>query len=111
MKQPYINKLSFDSNPFKTSLTPTGHIQMNHIVSTPNVEGPSFKNILSEGLSGVSQAISAPDALMKDAMTTGNVDVHDVMIANAKAELAVNVTAQVVTKVVQAYDRILQIQI
>lgn len=111
MQKPYINKLSFDSNPFKTSLTPTGHVQMKHIVPEAPVQGPSFQNILSDGLSGVSQTLSAPDALMKDAMTTGNVDVHDVMIANAKAELAVNVTAQVVTKVVQAYDRILQIQI
>ena len=47
----------------------------------------------------------------RDAMTTGNVDVHDLMVANAKAELLVSVTTQVATKVVQAYDKILQIQL
>jgi len=48
---------------------------------------------------------------MHEAMTTGSVDVHDVMIANAKSELVVNIAAQMTTKVIQAYDRILQIQI
>jgi flagellar hook-basal body complex protein FliE len=71
----------------------------------------SFQNVLGNAISGVNETMAAPDVLMHQAMTTGGVDVHDVMVANAKAELAINVTTQIATKVIQAYDRLLQIQI
>lgn len=75
------------------------------------VEKPDFQNALIKTLDGINKTAQAPDAMMHEAMTTGGVDVHDVMVANAKAELVMSVTTQVATKVVQAYDRILQIQI
>ena len=40
-----------------------------------------------------------------------NVDIHDVMTAMSKAELAVNITTTVTGKVIQAYDKIMQLQI
>jgi flagellar hook-basal body complex protein FliE len=40
-----------------------------------------------------------------------NVDIHDVMIASAKAEININVMTSVVGKVIQAYDKIMQIQV
>ena len=40
-----------------------------------------------------------------------NVDIHDVMTAMAKSEVSVNVATQMVGKVIQAYDRIMQIQV
>ena len=56
--------------------------------------------------------LNAPDNLLKDAMTgNNNVDIHDVMTAMAKSEISVNVATQVVGKVIQAYDRVMQIQI
>jgi flagellar hook-basal body complex protein FliE len=71
----------------------------------------SFQDAIMNTLNHVNEAAQAPDALMHDAMTTGGVDVHDVMVANAKSELLISVTTQVATKVIQAYDKILQIQI
>lgn len=85
--------------------------QVRKLQFEPDVQGPTFKDVMGGVVSNVNETLGAPDALMRQSMTGGTVDVHDVMIANAKAELAINVTAQVATKVVQAYDRILQIQI
>jgi flagellar hook-basal body complex protein FliE len=71
----------------------------------------SFQNVMANMANNVNEVVQKPDALLKEAMTTGAVDIHDVMIANAKAELAVSLTSQFATKVIQAYDRILQIQV
>lgn len=105
-----IPKLSIDggvNNPFKAGMT--GHIQK--LQPETDVQKVNFRDVMSNTLGTINDAVSAPDAMMRDAMTTGNVDVHDLMIANAKAELVVSVTTQIATKVVQAYDKILQIQI
>ena len=56
--------------------------------------------------------MNAPDNLLKDAMMGNeNVDIHDVMTAMAKAELSVTVATTAVGKVIQAYDKIMQLQI
>ena len=103
---PKLSSLTGLESPFKLQ-------GMNAMPSMPaaEVQGPTFKDALSGLVQSVNDTMTAPDAMMQNAMTTGGVDVHDVMIANSKAELVVNVTAQVATKVMQAYDRILQIQI
>ena len=124
MNNAFIPKLGMNagSNPFQSTLS--GHISASPIggmsgqllgpqglQSINSTQGTSFKDVLNNTLHHVDQTLQAPDALMKDAMTTGNVDVHDVMIANAKAELTLTIATQMTTKVIQAYDRILQIQI
>ena len=56
--------------------------------------------------------MNAPDNLLKDAMMgSENVDIHDVMVAMSKAEIAVNVATTATGKIIQAYDKIMQIQI
>ena len=104
----YIPRLSLEkpSALFQPNLT-------GHITQTANAtnDGGAFKNFITNSVEQINTTLQQPDSLMNRAMTVGDVDVHDVMIANAKAELAVNVTTQVVTKEVQAYDKILQIQI
>ena len=40
-----------------------------------------------------------------------NVDVHDVMTAMSKAELSITIATTVTGKVIQAYDKIMQLQI
>ena len=51
------------------------------------------------------------DLLAKAASGTGEVDVHDVMIAMSQAELTLTVATNAVSKVIQAYDKIVQIQV
>ncbi|MEB3287807.1 MAG: flagellar hook-basal body complex protein FliE [Vampirovibrionales bacterium] len=114
-------KATFGSNAFSARVS-TDPLQMSQMIqmglhhldpsaSVQSVQSGSFKDVLNNTLQNVNQTMAAPDALMHEAMTTGSVDVHDVMIANAKSELVVNIAAQMTTKVIQAYDRILQIQI
>jgi len=79
------------------------------------VEEPStadFKSVMSGLVEGMNTQMNAPDNLMKDVMMgSENVDIHDVMTAMAKAELAVNIATTATGKVIQAYDKIMQIQI
>lgn len=106
----YIPKLSLDGvkNPFQTGMT--GQITKTQ-PSLDSTEKSNFQNVLANTVQSLNDTVIKPDAMMHDALTTGTVDVHDLMIANAKAELLVSITTQVATKVVQAYDKILQIQI
>jgi flagellar hook-basal body complex protein FliE len=109
----YIPKLSINAtkNPFQVGMT--GHLTKMPpgLDSVDAAEKSSFQNVLSHTVKNLNDTVAAPDALMHDALTTGSVDVHDLMIANSKAELLVSITTQVATKVVQAYDKILQIQL
>ena len=79
------------------------------------IEEPSttdFQSVMSGLVESMNGSMNAPDNLLKDVMMgSENVDIHDVMTAIAKAELTVNIATTTVGKVVQAYDRIMQIQI
>ena len=79
------------------------------------VEEPAtgdFKSVMSGLVENLNNTMSAPDNLLKDAMMgSENVDIHDVMVAMSKAEIAVNVATTATGKVIQAYDKIMQIQI
>jgi flagellar hook-basal body complex protein FliE len=105
-----IPKLSLDgvNNPFQTSMS---NLMPKVSPELDATEKPDFKSALANLADKLNTAVTVPDGMMHDAMTTGSVDVHDLMVANAKAELLVSVTTQVATKVVQAYDKILQIQL
>ena len=71
-----------------------------------------FQSVMSGLVENMNTSMNAPDNLLKDVMMgSQNVDIHDVMTAMAKAELTVNIATTTVGKVVQAYDRIMQIQI
>ena len=79
------------------------------------VEGPDtadFASVMSGLVENLNTEMNAPDNLLKDAMMGNeNVDIHDVMTAMAKAELSVSVATTAVGKVIQAYDKIMQLQI
>ena len=72
----------------------------------------NFSNVMSGLVENLNTEMNAPDNLLKDAMMGNqNVDVHDVMTAMAKAELGISIATTVTGKVIQAYDKIMQIQI
>lgn len=71
-----------------------------------------FQTVMSGLVEGLNTSMNAPDNLLKDAMMgSENVDIHDVMVAMSKAEIAINVATTATGKVIQAYDKIMQIQI
>jgi flagellar hook-basal body complex protein FliE len=76
------------------------------------LETNDFKAVFSGLIENFNQELNAPDQLMKDVMQGSNsVDVHDVMTAMSKAEIGVSVATAFTTKIIQAYDRIMQIQL
>ena len=71
-----------------------------------------FSSVMSGLVENLNTTMEAPDNLLKDAMMGNqNVDVHDVMTAMSKAELSITVATTVTGKVIQAYDKIMQLQI
>ena len=92
-----------------TGISPMPSMRMDAISDTNAV---SFKGVMTNLAGNLNQEINAPDQLLKDAVTgNNNVDIHDVMTAMAKAELSVNVATQITSKVIQAYDKIMAIQV
>lgn len=100
----------------------TGHIQngmgnmnigsMSALDSVGETSSTNFKGVLSGLAQNLNQQMNAPDQLLKESMSgNSDVDIHDVMTAMAKAEISVNVATQVTSKVIQAYDKIMQISV
>ena len=83
--------------------------RMNRIEETGTAD---FSSVMSGLVENLNTQMEAPYNLLKDAMMGNeNVDIHDVMTAMSKAELAVNIATTVTGKVIQAYDNIMQLQI
>lgn len=75
-------------------------------------ETQDFKQVFSGLVENFNQDLNAPDDLLKDVMQGNkNVDIHDVMVAMSKTEISVNIATQMVGKVINAYDRVMQINI
>jgi len=71
-----------------------------------------FKQVMSGLVEKFNTDLNAPDAMLKDVMAGNeNVDIHDVMTAMAKAEINVNVATQFTGKIIQTYDKIMQLQV
>lgn len=80
--------------------------------SLEETQTTSFKDMMGGLAQNLNAQMNAPDQLLKGAMTGDNdVDIHDVMTAMAKAEISVNVATQITSKVIQAYDKIMQISV
>lgn len=77
-----------------------------------NVAGSDFKTVLSGLVSNLNQEVEKPDQLLNQQMS-GNpdVDIHDVMTAISKAEIGVTLATQVTSKVINAYNTVMNISI
>lgn len=84
-------------------------LRLEGLGDSPDV--PSFKDMMTNMTSNLDKTVKAPDQIMQDAIVGNNADIHDVMIAMSKAELGLNVATQATTKVLQAYEKIMSIQI
>ncbi len=110
----YVPKLNLpldiaESKLYTNSASIEASMRMPSINNSPEV--PQFKEVLSGMLKDLDSTVKAPDAIMQDVVLGNGADVHDLMIAISKAEVSVNLTTQMITKVVQAYDKVLQIQV
>lgn len=82
------------------------------ISSLKETSGSDFKTVLSGLVSNLNNAVEKPDQLLNQQITgSQDVDIHDVMTAVAKAELGISLATQVTSKVVTAYNTIMNISI
>ena len=74
--------------------------------------GADFKTVFSGLVSNLNSEIEKPDQML-NAQMNGNsdIDIHDVMTAISKAELGVTLATQVTSKVVTAYNTVMNISI
>lgn len=77
-----------------------------------NVGNSDFKTVLSGLVSNLNNEVDKPDQLINEQLA-GNpdVDIHDVMTAIAKAELGISLATQVTSKVVNAYNTVMNLSI
>lgn len=95
-----------------TKLDSWGDIPSARMSRIEEPAGADFQSVMSGLVENMNTTMDAPDNLLKDVMMgSENVDIHDVMTAMAKAELSINIATTVTGKVIQAYDKIMQIQI
>lgn len=75
-------------------------------------QGSDFKSVLSGLVSNLNNEVEKPDQLLS-AQMSGNpdVDIHDVMTAISKAEIGVTLATQMTSKVIAAYNSVMQISI
>ena len=84
----------------------TGGISINEGVGNTS----SFKDTMANMINEMNEITKQPEQLTQDAMQ-GKADIHDVMAAIAKSELTVQTATTVTGKILQTYEKIMQIQI
>lgn len=105
-----FNSINFNSAIPSMSTSGMGYGRISNIESTNSTS--NFKDVMSSMVSNINDQMNKPDDLLaKAASGTGDVDVHDVMIAMSQAEVTLTVATNAVSKVIQAYDKIVQIQV
>ncbi|MDB5096721.1 MAG: flagellar hook-basal body complex protein FliE [Cyanobacteria bacterium RYN_339] len=76
-----------------------------------NVEGPSFMEVLHGAINEVQHTKNEAEQISFDYATGKPIDVHTMMIAVAKADIAMQLTSAVVSKTATSVNQLLQTQI
>ena len=79
-------------------------------INTEEVNTKSFKDTIGDMILQLNETTNKPQELAKEAIK-GNADIHDVMAAIAQSELTVQAATTVTGKILQTYEKIMQIQI
>lgn len=72
--------------------------------------GRVFGQVLSDAIYSLNQDLNAADQAAKR-LITGDIEFHDAMIITEKANLALQLTMAVRTKVMEAYQEIMRMQV
>ncbi len=69
-----------------------------------------FKEVMGDLISQINEVTNKPDKVAQDAMLN-KADIHDVMAAISQSELTVQAATTITGKILQTYEKIMQIQI
>ena len=75
------------------------------------VEGQSFGETLTSMLGKANDVMARPEQLSFDAVTKGNVDIHEVMVALGKSEVAFKLISSLTQKVVGGFEKLVSMQV
>src|SRR3989338_2769956 len=90
---------------------------MPQLPQIPNLQGhvstggATFGNVLSNMLGKVNTMMNKSEQLTEAAVTTGKVNIHEVMIAMAEEEIALGLTTQVAGKFISTVEKLTQMQV
>lgn len=113
MEQPYVNAMSL-TGPHTGNALRAGAVQgfgMGGVQQAQPTGKGAFQNMLVDIAQNVNTTMAKPTQMLRETAANGTYDIHEVMLANSKADLTINIAAQFTTKIVQAYDRVTQIQV
>lgn len=79
--------------------------------ATNEIDGKSFGETLSQMIGKANNLMGEPERLSVEAVTTGKVDIHEVMIALGKSEVAFKLMTSVNQKVIGAFDKLTSMQV
>ena len=109
MSERFTQKINLNDRIEHSKISST-QLRNTRLNSVEQPETTNFKSVFSGLVENLNQELNAPDQLTKDAIS-GKADVHDVMAAIAKSEIQLNIATTTVGKVLQTYEKIMQIQI
>lgn len=81
------------------------------VSKTDQVAGKSFGETIGNLLNKANNTMAQPERLSIEAVQTGNVDIHEVMIALGKSEVAFKLISSVSQKVIGAFDKLTSLQV
>lgn len=74
-------------------------------------DGAQFKDVFTSMLGKVNSMMNKSEQLTEAAVTTGKVNLHEVMIAMAEEEVALGITTQVAGKFISTIEKLTQMQV
>lgn len=79
--------------------------------AAPPAAGPSFGDMLTQGIQSVDRRVANADAMVRAFTLDGDVPVHQVTFALEEARLSLELMMQVRTRLVEAYQRMMEMQL
>lgn len=80
-------------------------------IAKPASPAPGFGDMIQDGLEQVSGLQHRADAMTQSMATGGDVQIHELMVANTEAQLSIELLSQIRDKAVMAYQEIMRIQL
>ncbi len=98
------------------------NIKIDSMLKNPNIgiknplggmesKAPAFVDSLKDGINNVAKIQENADLKIKEAVSTGQTELSEVMIATQKAEISLQLTMQIRNKVLEAYQEIMKMPV
>lgn len=89
---------------------PSGTSSANN-ANTPFAAQKSFANVLKDAINQVNDSQNNADSMTQQLINGGNVDLSQVMVAQQQANITLQAAVEVRTKVIDAYQQIMNMQV